>query len=43
MRAGAHSDRSLRVSNIRHFMLSGRTVPAAFEARSSVSVDLADS
>ena len=31
------------VSNVRHFMEAGRTVPAAFGSRPPVSVELADS
>jgi hypothetical protein len=42
MTVGAPSDRGLMVSNIRHLMREGRTVPAAFGTRSPVPMVLAE-
>src|SRR3954463_2819564 len=43
MTTSANPDRSLRVSDFRHFIMAGRTVLAAFGSRPSVLADLADS
>src|SRR4051812_9802002 len=40
MTAGAHPDRGLMVSNLRSFLVAGRTLPADFGSRSPVLLDL---